>query len=61
MTTWAVFFKTLVALQQSHIREIFNMFDTDGGGTIDAGELDVALVALGFQVLLSCALVSNQQ
>ena len=32
------------------IREIFNLFDTDGGGTIDKGELDFAMSALGFHV-----------
>ncbi len=31
------------------IREIFDLFDTDGGGTIDRGELDFAMSALGFQ------------
>ncbi len=30
------------------IHEIFNLFDTDGGGTIDMGELDFAMSALGF-------------
>jgi Ca2+-binding EF-hand superfamily protein len=29
-------------------RQIFDLFDTDGGGTIDRGELDFAMVALGF-------------
>jgi hypothetical protein len=32
------------------IREIFNLFDTDKGGSIDVGELDFAMNALGFQV-----------
>ncbi len=31
------------------IREIFELFDTDGGGSIDRGELDFAMSALGFQ------------
>jgi hypothetical protein len=31
------------------ISEIFNLFDTDGGGTIDMGELDFAMNALGFR------------
>jgi hypothetical protein len=35
--------------QSSQIREIFELFDTDGGGSIDRGELDFAMVALGFQ------------
>ena len=34
--------------QEAQIREIFDLFDTDGGGTIDRGELDFAMVALGF-------------
>ncbi len=35
--------------QQNQIREIFDLFDTDGGGTIDRKELDFAMVALGFK------------
>jgi Ca2+-binding EF-hand superfamily protein len=35
--------------QSSQIREIFELFDTDGGGNIDRSELDLAMVALGFQ------------
>ena len=31
------------------IHEIFNLFDTDSGGTIDMGELDFAMSALGFR------------
>jgi Ca2+-binding EF-hand superfamily protein len=34
---------------ESQIREIFELFDTDGDGTIDQNEMDFALVALGFQ------------
>ena len=34
--------------QEEQITEIFNLFDTDGGGTIDRSEMDFALVALGF-------------
>jgi Ca2+-binding EF-hand superfamily protein len=30
------------------IREIFNLFDTDGGGSIDRQELEFAMTALGF-------------
>jgi Ca2+-binding EF-hand superfamily protein len=33
----------------NQIEEIFNLFDIDGGGTIDKRELDLAMVALGFQ------------
>ena len=36
-------------MQAAQIEEIFNLFDTDGGGTIDPQELDIAMVALGFQ------------
>jgi hypothetical protein len=35
--------------QEAQIREIFNLFDTDGGGSIDRREMDFAMVALGFQ------------
>merc|ERR1712065_130195 len=31
------------------IREAFDLFDTDGSGTIDAKELKVAMRALGFE------------
>ena len=30
------------------IKEIFDLFDTDGGGTIDQNELNAAMFALGF-------------
>merc|ERR1711998_591521 len=36
--------------QLQEIREAFDLFDTDGSGTIDARELKVAMRALGFQV-----------
>jgi Ca2+-binding EF-hand superfamily protein len=39
----------LSASQAAQIKEIFDLFDTDGGGTIDRRELDFAMVALGFQ------------
>ncbi|KAG1669134.1 hypothetical protein FOA52_002645 [Chlamydomonas sp. UWO 241] len=35
--------------QKSEIREAFDLFDTDGSGTIDAKELKVAMRALGFE------------
>jgi Ca2+-binding EF-hand superfamily protein len=37
--------------QQQHeqIREIFELFDTDGGGSIAATEMDAAMLALGFK------------
>ena len=40
---------TLSATQEAQIREIFELFDTDGGGTIDRRELEFAMVAMGFQ------------
>ncbi len=35
--------------QEAHILEIFELFDTDGGGTIDMQELSAAMYALGFK------------
>ena len=35
--------------QVDHIKEIFDLFDTDGGGTMDAEELSSAMFALGFR------------
>jgi hypothetical protein len=35
--------------QMAQITDVFDLFDTDGGGSIDTKELDYALVALGFQ------------
>mmetsp|Transcript_33120 Transcript_33120/g.78732 ORF Transcript_33120/g.78732 Transcript_33120/m.78732 type:complete len:167 (+) Transcript_33120:85-585(+) len=35
--------------QQAEIKEAFDLFDTDGTGTIEAKELKVALRALGFE------------
>jgi Ca2+-binding EF-hand superfamily protein len=35
--------------QKGEIREAFDLFDADGGGTIDAAELKVAMRALGFE------------
>jgi Ca2+-binding EF-hand superfamily protein len=34
--------------QTQQIKEIFELFDTDGGGTIDRSELSAAMLALGF-------------
>ncbi|KAG5459673.1 MAG: hypothetical protein BJ554DRAFT_8376, partial [Olpidium bornovanus] len=39
----------LTAEQKQEIREAFDLFDTDGTGTIDAKELKVAMRALGFE------------
>ncbi|XP_043912962.1 centrin-1 [Protopterus annectens] len=35
--------------QKQEIREAFDLFDTDGAGTIDVKELKVAMRALGFE------------
>ncbi|KAH9574724.1 hypothetical protein CY35_01G074100 [Sphagnum magellanicum] len=35
--------------QKREIREAFDLFDTDGSGSIDAAELKVAMRALGFE------------
>ncbi len=39
----------LSSTQATQIREIFELFDTDGGGCIDQKELQFAMTALGFQ------------
>ncbi|KAJ7532939.1 hypothetical protein O6H91_13G026500 [Diphasiastrum complanatum] len=39
----------LTDAQRDEIREAFDLFDTDGSGTIDAKELKVAMRALGFE------------
>ncbi|KAK6934567.1 EF-hand domain, partial [Dillenia turbinata] len=36
--------------KRQEIKEAFELFDTDGSGTIDAKELNVAMRALGFEV-----------
>ena len=35
--------------QKQEVKEAFDLFDTDGSGTIDAKELKVAMRALGFE------------
>lgn len=35
--------------QKQEVREAFDLFDSDGSGTIDVKELKVALRALGFE------------
>ena len=35
--------------QKQEIKEAFDLFDTDGSGSIDAKELKVAMRALGFE------------
>lgn len=41
--------KELTEDQKQEIREAFDLFDTDGSGTIDVKELKVAMRALGFE------------
>merc|ERR1712138_17562 len=36
--------------KRREMREAFDLFDSDGGGTIDASELGTAMEALGFNV-----------
>jgi Ca2+-binding EF-hand superfamily protein len=40
---------SLTKAQEDQIREIFELFDTDGSGSIDRKELEFAMMALGFQ------------
>ncbi|XP_056176286.1 caltractin [Syzygium oleosum] len=40
----------LTQQKRLEIREAFELFDTDGSGTIDAKELNVAMRALGFEM-----------
>ena len=59
MSTAAAYKKTTLARpkkrsdlteeQRQEIKEAFDLFDTDGSGTIDAKELKVAMRALGFE------------
>jgi Ca2+-binding EF-hand superfamily protein len=41
--------KVLSAAQKKEIAEIFNLFDTDGSGSMDIKEIEIALLALGIQ------------
>ncbi|CAJ1059145.1 caltractin [Xyrichtys novacula] len=41
--------KELTEEQKQEIKEAFDLFDTDGTGTIDVKELKVAMRALGFE------------
>merc|ERR1711871_416405 len=41
--------KELTEEQKQEIKEAFDLFDTDGSGTIDSKELKVAMRALGFE------------
>ncbi|KAK4367741.1 hypothetical protein RND71_011533 [Anisodus tanguticus] len=40
----------LTQQKRQEIKEAFELFDTDGSGTIDARELNVAMRALGFEM-----------
>merc|ERR1712072_438065 len=40
--------KEMTEDQRKEVKEAFDLFDTDGSGAIDAGELSVAMQALGF-------------
>lgn len=41
--------KKLTDQQKQEIKEAFDLFDTDGSGSIDENELRVAMKALGFE------------
>ena len=41
--------KELTEEQKQEIKEAFDLFDTDGSGSIDSKELKVAMRALGFE------------
>jgi centrin-1 len=41
--------KKLTDDQKQEIKEAFDLFDTDGSGSIDENELRVAMKALGFE------------
>ena len=41
--------RILEPTERKEIEEIFQLFDTDGSGTMDAGEIRIVLWALGFQ------------
>ena len=41
--------KQLTDEQKLEIKEAFDLFDADGSGNIDAGEIKVAMRALGFE------------
>jgi centrin-1 len=42
---------TLSQEQESQIKEIFDLFDTDGSGAMDRQEMAMAMCALGFQAI----------
>merc|ERR1712216_54853 len=41
--------KTLTDVQKNDLREAFELFDTDGSGSIELAELHTAMSALGFE------------
>ncbi|KAL5982463.1 putative calcium-binding protein cml13 [Asimina triloba] len=43
-------YNRLTEQKKKEIKEAFDLFDTDGSGTIDAKELNVAMRALGFEM-----------
>ena len=45
----ATFRQELTEKEKEEIQEAFELFDTDGSGSIDVKELKVALRALGFE------------
>ena len=50
LTALPLFYRfALTEEQKQEIREAFDLFDTDGSGSIDAKELKVAMRALGFE------------
>ena len=46
---WGKMQKELTEEQKQEIKEAFDLFDTDGSGSIDAKELKVAMRALSFE------------
>ncbi|KAM0863362.1 hypothetical protein ACQ4PT_044638 [Festuca glaucescens] len=50
--------KRLTAQKRKEIKEAFDLFDTDGSGTIDPRELNVAMRALGFEMTPEVAIKS---
>ena len=45
--------------QEAQLKEIFDLFDTDGGGTIDRQEVSVTLVMDIFHLIFSVESVKN--
>ena len=49
--------KELSEEQKNEIKEAFDLFDTDGSGSIDDKEMKVAMRALGFEPNEVCSYV----